>query len=44
MDNRLADKKEAVDNIDIVQGDLDKTLQQIDKAEKTVSCFCDSQP
>ena len=42
MDDRLADKKEAADNIDIVQGDLDKILQQIDEAEKTVSCSCPS--
>jgi hypothetical protein len=44
MDDWLADKKEVADNIDIVQGDLDKTLQQIDEAKKTVSRFCDSQP
>ena len=44
MDDRLVNKKEAADNIDIVQGDLDKILQQIDEAEKTVSCSYPSHP
>ena len=41
MDDRLADKKEATDNINIVQGDLDNVVQLIADAHKIVSHFCD---
>lgn len=44
MDDRLADKKEAAESIDGVQGELDRVLQQMDEAAKIVSCVCHSEP
>ena len=39
MDDRLADQKEATDNIRFLQGDLDNVVQQIADAQKLVSHF-----